>query len=68
MRADGRVGPSARLALHWAASHMLLPHFSTECVELVMAHVYLQPLPYPTPTSYFTALQRSHTRTCCVMF
>eukprot|EP00667_Euglena_gracilis_P001206 EG_transcript_1206 len=49
---------AVRLALHWTASHMLLPHFSPECIELVMAYVYLQELPYATPKTYFVALQR----------
>jgi len=47
-----------RLAIHWCSSHMLTPHFSTECIELLMAYVYIQPLPYAAPRSAYIALQR----------
>ncbi|CAB3999175.1 Nucleolar 6 [Paramuricea clavata] len=44
-------GGSVRLAKRWISSHMLLACFPEECIELIMAHIYLHPHPYNTPAS-----------------
>ncbi|XP_028408170.1 nucleolar protein 6-like isoform X2 [Dendronephthya gigantea] len=51
-------GGSVRLAKRWVSSHMLLSYFPEECIELIMAHIYLHPFPYTTPASPTTGFVR----------
>ncbi|KAI9891594.1 MAG: hypothetical protein M1814_002528 [Vezdaea aestivalis] len=43
--------PTIRITKHWFASHMLLPHFDEELVEIFCIHVFTQPHPWKTPGS-----------------
>lgn len=42
---------TVRLTKRWFSSHMLSSHVSAEMIELICAHVYLKPPPYPVPAS-----------------
>ncbi|KAF2751624.1 Nrap protein [Sporormia fimetaria CBS 119925] len=51
------LSPSIRLTKKWFATHLLLPHFSHELVELFVVNTFLQPHPWAIPstaTSGFT--------------
>ncbi|PFH57223.1 hypothetical protein XA68_15342 [Ophiocordyceps unilateralis] len=45
------LSPSIRLARHWFDCHKLSGHVSAELVELLVLHVFLQPYPWPVPSS-----------------
>lgn len=45
------LSPAIRLTKRWFASHMLLPHFSEELVELLVARTFLQPYPWTVPST-----------------
>ncbi|XP_072050523.1 nucleolar protein 6-like [Amphiura filiformis] len=42
---------TVRLAKRWVCAHLLSRHIRQECVELIVAYVYLQPAPYSVPSS-----------------
>ena len=42
-------GGGVRLAKRWVSSHMLAAYFPEECIELIMAYIYLHPSPQVTP-------------------
>eukprot|EP01012_Entosiphon_sulcatum_P017305 TRINITY_DN2209_c0_g1_i1.p1 TRINITY_DN2209_c0_g1~~TRINITY_DN2209_c0_g1_i1.p1 ORF type:complete len:1000 (-),score=135.87 TRINITY_DN2209_c0_g1_i1:21-2984(-) len=51
-------GLACRLAKRWLASHLLLPDFSEECVELLVLHLYVQPAPLSQPQTATVAFLR----------
>ncbi|ORY28154.1 Nrap protein [Naematelia encephala] len=50
---------ATRLLKRWIAAHMLSTHVPVEVIELIMAHVYLDPGSLPTPASATTGFVRS---------
>ncbi|PHH59749.1 hypothetical protein CDD81_2617 [Ophiocordyceps australis] len=52
------LSQSIRLVKHWFASHMLSRHFSEQLIELLALHVFLEPYPWPVPTSPTTGFLR----------
>ncbi|RCI11617.1 hypothetical protein L249_7511 [Ophiocordyceps polyrhachis-furcata BCC 54312] len=54
------LSPSIRLARHWLESHKLGGHHvSAELMELVVLHVFLQPHPWPVPSSAASGFLRA---------
>jgi U3 small nucleolar RNA-associated protein 22 len=53
------LSPAIRLTKKWFASHLLLPHFSPEIIELLVARTFLQPHPWPTPSCATTGFVRT---------
>ncbi|RDA85579.1 hypothetical protein CP532_5381 [Ophiocordyceps camponoti-leonardi (nom. inval.)] len=54
------LSPSIRLARHWLDSHKLGGHHvSAELMELVVLHVFLQPHPWPVPSSAASGFLRT---------
>lgn len=51
-------GPVARLAKRWVASHLFSPCLVEEAIELLVAHLFLKPLPYDVPCSRITGFLR----------
>jgi U3 small nucleolar RNA-associated protein 22 len=47
-----------RLLKKWVSSHLLLHHLPEEILEVVAAHIFLHPAPWPTPGSSTTAFLR----------
>lgn len=46
------LGPTARLAKRWLASHLLLPHFRDEAVDLLVAYACIHSGPYGPPQTH----------------
>ncbi|XP_041464696.1 nucleolar protein 6-like [Lytechinus variegatus] len=44
-------GPTVRLAKRWIASHLLSDHMTSECIELLVAYLFLHPEPFTSPVS-----------------
>ncbi|KAL3039003.1 hypothetical protein AAZX31_01G163500 [Glycine max] len=51
-------GPVVRLAKRWAASHLFSSCLVEEAVELLVAYLFLNPLPYDVPCSRITGFLR----------
>uniref|UniRef100_A0A6P4ACI0 nucleolar protein 6 isoform X1 n=1 Tax=Ziziphus jujuba TaxID=326968 RepID=A0A6P4ACI0_ZIZJJ len=51
-------GPVVRLAKRWVASHMLSACLVEEAIELVVAYLFLKPLPCSAPSSRITGFLR----------
>ncbi|XP_019423401.1 PREDICTED: nucleolar protein 6 isoform X2 [Lupinus angustifolius] len=51
-------GPVVRLAKRWVASHLLSACLVEEAVELLVAHLFLNPLPVDAPCSRITGFLR----------
>ncbi|KAE9596604.1 putative Nrap protein [Lupinus albus] len=51
-------GPVVRLAKRWVASHLLSACLVEEAVELLVAHLFLNPLPFDAPCSRITGFLR----------
>jgi len=54
----GSFSQAVKLALNWVNSHMFCNHLRPEAVELIMAHCYLSPSPFPVPKSAFSGFVR----------
>jgi U3 small nucleolar RNA-associated protein 22 len=52
------LSSATRLLQKWASSHLLSQHIPREALELIAAHIFLQPLPWDTPSSPTTAFLR----------
>ena len=48
----------SRLAKRWAASHLFSSCLVEEAVELLVAYLFLNPLPYDVPCSRITGFLR----------
>ncbi|KAL6150085.1 U3 snoRNP protein [Exserohilum turcicum] len=53
------LSPAIRLTKKWFASHLLAPHFSPELIELLVIRTFLQPQPWPVPSTATTAFLRT---------
>jgi U3 small nucleolar RNA-associated protein 22 len=53
------LSPTIRLTKRWFASHFLSPHFAPELIELLVARTFLQPHPWPVPSTATTGFLRS---------
>lgn len=53
------LSPSIRLTKRWFASHLLTPHFAPELVELLVIRTFLQPHPWPIPSTATTGFLRT---------
>ncbi|KAF7828859.1 nucleolar protein 6-like isoform X1 [Senna tora] len=51
-------GPVVRLAKRWAASHLFSACLVEEAIELLVAYLFLNPLPFDTPCSRITGFLR----------
>uniref|UniRef100_A0A803Q1Y2 Nucleolar protein 6 n=1 Tax=Cannabis sativa TaxID=3483 RepID=A0A803Q1Y2_CANSA len=51
-------GPVARLAKRWVASHLFSTCLVEEAIELLVAYLFLKPLPYEAPSSRITGFLR----------
>ncbi|KAJ6378798.1 hypothetical protein OIU78_028927 [Salix suchowensis] len=51
-------GPVVRLAKRWVASHMFSACLSEEAIELLVAHLFVKPLPFTVPCSRITGFLR----------
>ncbi|KAI7906247.1 Nrap protein [Cokeromyces recurvatus] len=49
---------TVRLVKRWFGCHLLSPHVTEEMIELIAAHVFLEPQPWSTPTSTFVGFGR----------
>ncbi|XP_030832243.1 nucleolar protein 6 [Strongylocentrotus purpuratus] len=52
----GAFGPTVRLAKRWVASHLLADHMTSECIELLVAYLFLHPEPFTSPVSPQTGI------------
>jgi U3 small nucleolar RNA-associated protein 22 len=53
------LSPAIRLTKRWFASHLLAPHFAPELVELLVVRTFLQPHPWPVPSTATTGFLRT---------
>ncbi|OMO95209.1 Nrap protein [Corchorus capsularis] len=51
-------GPVVRLAKRWLASHLFSACLAEEAIELIVAYVFLRPLPFDVPCSRITGFLR----------
>ncbi|XP_050275101.1 uncharacterized protein LOC126717403 [Quercus robur] len=51
-------GPVVRIAKRWVASHLFSSCLVEEAVELLVAHLFLKPLPFNAPCSHITGFLR----------
>jgi U3 small nucleolar RNA-associated protein 22 len=51
-------GAGARLCKRWIAAHLMTNHLGDEAIELMVAHLFLQPHPFTQPCSPETVLLR----------
>ncbi|KAL3630291.1 hypothetical protein CASFOL_023275 [Castilleja foliolosa] len=51
-------GPVVRLAKRWISAHLFSNSLSEEAIELLVAHLFLKPLPFRTPCSRVTGFIR----------
>ncbi|CAM8912250.1 unnamed protein product [Rhodiola kirilowii] len=51
-------GPIVRLAKRWATSHLFSACLAEEAIELLVAHLFLKPLPFSVPCSRITGFLR----------
>lgn len=54
-----------RLSKRWVASHLFSACLVEEAVELVVAHLFLKPLPFYAPCSRISGFLRSSSCTMC---
>jgi len=52
------AGPTLRLAKRWIAAHMLSGLIPFEAIELIVASLFVQPLPFHTPATISSAFMR----------
>ncbi|KAG8549855.1 hypothetical protein GDO81_019490 [Engystomops pustulosus] len=45
------LGVTSRIAKRWISAHLLADSISDECVDLLVAHLFLQPEPFTAPSS-----------------
>jgi U3 small nucleolar RNA-associated protein 22 len=53
------LSPSIRLTKQWFDRHMLSSHISEELIELLVARTFLQPYPWPAPSSSMSGFLRT---------
>ncbi len=53
------LSPTIRLVKLWFDRHMLSGHVSDEVIELLVAHTFLQPYPWRSPSSAMTGFLRT---------
>jgi len=53
------LSPAIRLTKMWFNHHMLSRHISDELIELLVAHIFLQPFPWRSPSSAMTGFLRT---------
>ena len=53
------LSPSIRLTKQWFASHLLSSHFAPELVELMVIRTFLDPHPWPVPSTATTGFLRT---------
>ncbi|KAJ4365624.1 U3 snoRNP protein [Neocucurbitaria cava] len=53
------LSPAIRLTKQWFASHLLSPHFAPELIELFVVRTFLQPHPWPVPSTATTGFLRT---------
>ncbi|KAF1810576.1 Nrap protein [Eremomyces bilateralis CBS 781.70] len=53
------LSPAIRLLKRWFASHLLLPHFAPETIELLALRVFLHPEPFGVPGTPTAAFLRT---------
>lgn len=53
------LSPSIRLLKRWFDSHLMTPHFSPELIELLVVRTFLQPYPWPVPSTATTGFLRT---------
>ena len=53
------LSPSIRLMKKWFASHLLMPHFAPELIELLVIRSFLQPHPWSVPSCATTGFLRT---------
>jgi U3 small nucleolar RNA-associated protein 22 len=53
------LSPAIRLTKRWFASHLLAPHFAPELIELLVVRTFLQPHPWPVPSTATTGFLRT---------
>jgi U3 small nucleolar RNA-associated protein 22 len=53
------LSPSIRLMKRWFSAHMLAPHFAPELIELLVIRTFLQPHPFPVPSTATTGFLRT---------
>ncbi|KAK6150894.1 hypothetical protein DH2020_015826 [Rehmannia glutinosa] len=51
-------GPVVRLAKRWVSAHLFSNSLSEEAIELLVAHLFLKPLPFRTPCSRINGFLR----------
>lgn len=51
-------GPVVRLVKRWVASHLFSTSLTEEAVELLVAHLFMKPLPFQAPCSRITGFLR----------
>lgn len=51
-------GPTVRLAKRWVASHLFSDVVRDEAIELIVAYLFLKPVPYAVPLSQITGFMR----------
>ncbi|KAI8566766.1 hypothetical protein RHMOL_Rhmol02G0067400 [Rhododendron molle] len=51
-------GPVVRLAKRWVAAHLLSTSLGEEAIELLVAYLFLKPLPFHAPSSRITGFLR----------
>ncbi|CAN1814119.1 Nucleolar protein 6, partial [Linum perenne] len=51
-------GPVVRLAKRWVAAHLFSACLTDEAVELLVAHLFVNPLPFKAPSSRLTGFLR----------
>ncbi|KAL9089368.1 MAG: hypothetical protein Q9159_002584 [Coniocarpon cinnabarinum] len=59
VRRHAALCSTARLLKRWFASHLLHSHISEELLDIVSAHVFLNPFPWSPPTSAMTGFLRT---------
>ena len=53
------LSATTRLLKHWFSSHLLLPHFSEELLEVLAARTFLLPYPFDAPGSLRSGFLRT---------
>ena len=53
------LSPTVRLVKKWFAAHLLSGHVSDEFIELLVVRSFVQPYPWPAPSSAMTGLLRT---------
>ncbi|KAF1843732.1 pre-rRNA processing protein Utp22 [Cucurbitaria berberidis CBS 394.84] len=53
------LSPAIRLTKQWFATHLLSPHLASELIELFVIRTFLQPHPWPVPSTATTGFLRT---------